>query len=121
VQVLLDPNQDALGVRATLAGSGIRAGYYAGPGKLHAKIVVVDGARVIFGSANWTHGGFATNHELDLAIDHPAVAAVFAAAIARDWEARPRVSWWLAKQVLACHQRRNGDPEEVQERGRHVA
>jgi cardiolipin synthase len=122
VRVLLDPNQDALGARATLAGSGIRAGYYAGPGKLHAKIVVVDGARVLFGSANWTHGGFATNHELDLAIDHPAVAAVYAAAIARDWEALPRVSWWLVgKQVLAGHQLRNGDPEEVQECWRHVA
>jgi phosphatidylserine/phosphatidylglycerophosphate/cardiolipin synthase-like enzyme len=119
VRVLLDSNQDALGVRATLAGSGIRAAYYAGPGKLHAKIVVVDSARVLLGSANWTHGGFATNHELDLAIDHPAVAAVYAAAIAHDWDVRPRA--FLAKQVLACHQLWHGDPEEVQERWRDVA
>lgn len=111
VQVLLDPSQDALGVRATLAASGIRADYYAGPGKLHAKIVVVDRARVLFGSANWTHGGFATNHELDLAIDHPAVAAVYADALARDWDARPRVALWPIPATSEAGSRLSSTPE----------
>jgi len=85
VRVLLDPHQDTLGVRDTLRRAGVPAAYYRGPGKLHAKVVVVDEERVIFGSANWTNSGFGANHELDLEIRSRPVAAVFQRALAEDW------------------------------------
>ena len=33
---------------------------------LHAKAIVADATSVLFGSANWSGGGFARNHELDI-------------------------------------------------------
>ncbi len=117
VRVLLDPHQDTLNVRETLRHAGVPAAYYPGPGKLHAKIVVVDGQRVIFGSANWTNSGFGTNHELDLEIRSPPVAAAFQRALAEDWRA---VSL-TGPQIIPGHQAGNRDSQEAEECRRHIA
>ena len=55
---------------------------------LHAKAIVADARAVLFGSANWSGGGFARNHEVDIEIvDSPAVAAAMLAQMALDWRA----------------------------------
>jgi phosphatidylserine/phosphatidylglycerophosphate/cardiolipin synthase-like enzyme len=55
---------------------------------LHAKAIVVDRRSVLFGSANWSAGGFIRNHEIDLEIhDNPVVAASFLAQMESDWRA----------------------------------
>ncbi len=92
VRVLLDRQQDTTSARATLRQGGMAAEYYAGAGKLHAKTVVIDGTRVILGSANWTHSGFTSNHELDLEILSPAIAIVFETAMGKDWPAGAHAS-----------------------------
>ncbi len=122
VRVLLDAHQDETDARGTLIQAGIPAAHYRGPGKLHAKAVVIDGQRVLFGSANWTNSGFGANHELDLEIVSPGVAAVFEAAMARGWPGnRVRAGGLPPQQVLPRHQTRDRDPHQVQERRRDVA
>jgi phosphatidylserine/phosphatidylglycerophosphate/cardiolipin synthase-like enzyme len=88
VRLLLDPQQrpsDA--AAAQLRGAGIDVRLYRGGGeKLHAKVAVVDGRRVLVGSANWTRSGFEHNHELDVEIvDSAPVADAFLPAIDADW------------------------------------
>jgi len=90
VRVLLDPNQhpsDAAAVELEAAGVAVRR--YRGHGeKLHAKVAVADATRVLMGSANWSSGGFRSNHELD--VEMPAAAPVAAAITAQfeaDWAA----------------------------------
>ncbi|HWW09586.1 MAG TPA: phospholipase D-like domain-containing protein, partial [Candidatus Acidoferrales bacterium] len=55
---------------------------------LHAKAIVADEARVLFGSANWSGGGFARNHELDIEIvQSPAIALAMLAQMRLNWDA----------------------------------
>lgn len=89
VRLLLDPTQrpsDA--ASAELRAAGVPLRLYTGHGELlHAKAMVVDGSTVIFGSANWSGGGFSRNHEIDLVIhDSAAVAAALLAAVDADWD-----------------------------------
>lgn len=89
VRVLLDPSErpsDA--AAAALRAHGVPVRLYRGRGeKLHAKVGIVDGASVVFGSANWTVSGFGHNHELDVGIPAaPAVAAAFESRFQADWE-----------------------------------
>ena len=90
VRALLEPTQPQNTTSmALLRGSGARVDFFipvAGE-KLHAKLGIFDGAMVIFGSCNWSHSGFTANHELDLAITSPALAARFLQAVVADWQA----------------------------------
>jgi phosphatidylserine/phosphatidylglycerophosphate/cardiolipin synthase-like enzyme len=90
VRALLEPTQaQNTTSMALLRGSGARVDFFipvAGE-KLHAKLGIFDGAMVIFGSCNWSHSGFTANHELDLAITSPALAARFLQAVVADWQA----------------------------------
>ena len=72
--VLLDPNQDLnQAAAARLRDAGVQTRFYRTSGeKLHAKAMVVDGATLVVGSANWTSSGFTRNHELDAVIRSPA-------------------------------------------------
>ena len=76
VRVLLDPSQPSSSpAAAALRAAGIPVRWYRSRGELlHAKAIVADRTSVLFGSANWSGGGFARNHELD--IELPAAAAV---------------------------------------------
>jgi len=47
----------------------------------------VDRHRLIVGSASWTSSGFLHNHELDAAIESPAVASQALARMESDWTA----------------------------------
>jgi phosphatidylserine/phosphatidylglycerophosphate/cardiolipin synthase-like enzyme len=90
VRVLLDPSQPSSDPSYTaLLADGIEVRWYRSHGELlHAKAIVADGASILFGSANWSGGGFARNHELD--IELPAAATVAAAMLAQmnlDWVA----------------------------------
>src|SRR5207248_264896 len=71
-RLLLDPSErPSDGPAARLRQAGVAVRLYHGDGeKLHAKVAVADASDVIFGSANWTHGGFERNHELDVAVRH---------------------------------------------------
>ena len=90
VRVMLDPGQrpsDASAARLAAAGVALRR-YRSSGEKLHAKLAVADGRTAIFGSANWTSGGFQRNHEVDVEIlDAPAVAAQITAMVDADWSA----------------------------------
>ena len=88
VRVLLDPDQRPSDASADLLrAAGVSVRLYRGSGeKLHAKAAVADGRRVLFGSANWTAGGFSRNHELDIGFDSAPAAATLLAAMRADWE-----------------------------------
>lgn len=90
ITLVLDPSERPSDASVeALRRDGIPVHLYAGGGELlHAKALVADGESVLFGSANWSGGGFRRNHELDLEIPHaPGVAATFVAAIDADYEA----------------------------------
>jgi phosphatidylserine/phosphatidylglycerophosphate/cardiolipin synthase-like enzyme len=88
VRILLDPDQRPSDASADLLrAAGVSVRLYRGSGeKLHAKAAVADGHRILFGSANWTAGGFARNHELDIGFDSAAAAGTLLAAMRADWE-----------------------------------
>jgi cardiolipin synthase len=90
VRVILDPTQrpsDASAAELRSAGVGVRL-YHGSGESLHAKSLVADGALVLFGSANWSGGGFVRNHEIDVEVRHSrAVARTFLAAMEADWAA----------------------------------
>lgn len=90
VRVMLDPGQrpsDASAAHLSAAGIALRR-YRTSGEKLHAKLAVADGRTAIFGSANWTGGGFQRNHEVDVEVlDAPAVAAQLTAMVDSDWSA----------------------------------
>lgn len=90
IRVLLDPSErPSDGPAAALAAAGVDVRVYRSSGeKLHAKLGVADGAQALFGSANWTAGGFERNHELDvLVVDSAAVAAELTSMVDADWAA----------------------------------
>ena len=88
IRVLLDPTQsqnlDALGF---LRAAGAEARFFtpAATELLHAKLALVDGTSVLFGSCNWTRSGFSRNHELDLLVRDRALAEIFRARADQDW------------------------------------
>jgi phosphatidylserine/phosphatidylglycerophosphate/cardiolipin synthase-like enzyme len=88
LRVLLDPTQ-AQNTQAMTelqaSGAEVRLYVQAGDELLHAKLAVFDRAAVLFGSCNWSRSGFTRNHELDLMVHDPALAAVFLSRLDRDW------------------------------------
>jgi cardiolipin synthase len=90
VRVMLDPGQrpsDASAAALTAAGVDLRR-YRTSGEKLHAKLGVADGRTAVFGSANWTAGGFQRNHEVDVEVlDAPQVASLLTAMVDADWSA----------------------------------
>lgn len=92
VRLLLDPSQHSSdpSYQALLA-AGVPLRWYRSHGELlHAKAIVADGTSVLFGSANWSGGGFARNHELDIELPRaPGVAAAMLAQMSLDWAASP--------------------------------
>ena len=89
VFILFDPNQDLNQLAAArLRDAGVNVRFYRTQGeKLHAKCMEVDGQALVVGSANWTSSGFLHNHELDAAIDSPALATMALARMEADWKA----------------------------------
>ncbi len=90
VRILLDPSQPSSAPSyAALRGDGIDVRWYRSHGELlHAKAIIADFTSVLFGSANWSGGGFARNHELDIDLPRaPRVAAGMLAQMDLDWVA----------------------------------
>ncbi|TMB89180.1 MAG: phosphatidylserine/phosphatidylglycerophosphate/cardiolipin synthase family protein [Chloroflexi bacterium] len=90
VRVLLDPSQRPSDPSfAALRDAGIAVRLYRSRGeRLHAKAAVADATTVLFGSANWSGGGFARNHELDVEVPRaPALAAQMLDQMRLDWDA----------------------------------
>jgi phosphatidylserine/phosphatidylglycerophosphate/cardiolipin synthase-like enzyme len=90
VRLLLDPRERPSDAPAAeLRARAVPVRLYRGGGELlHAKTMVVDARTVVVGSANWSGGGFARNHELDVVMpDAPAVAHVITQAEDSDWAA----------------------------------
>jgi len=90
VRVLLDPSQPSSDpAYVALRGDGIAIRWYRSRGELlHAKAIVADRVSILFGSANWSGGGFARNHELDIElVNAPVVAAEMLEQMDLDWAA----------------------------------
>lgn len=88
VRVLLEPTQSQnIDAMAFLKAAGALVRYFTPVSGelLHAKLGIIDGATVLFGSCNWTRSGFSRNHELDLAVRDAGLAQVFAARADQDW------------------------------------
>ena len=68
-----------LRLRAGLSG--------AGSGIVHSKFAVIDAARVLTGSFNWTYSAEDRNWENLVAIDSPGVAQAYARQFHRMWQA----------------------------------
>lgn len=43
---------------------------YSGEGTLHAKLIIIDGAKVIVGSSNWSYHSLEKNHEANLLMNN---------------------------------------------------
>jgi phosphatidylserine/phosphatidylglycerophosphate/cardiolipin synthase-like enzyme len=54
-------------------------------GKIHAKGIVVDGERVLLGSANWNNNSVRDNREVILVLEGPEVGAYYRRAFEADW------------------------------------
>ena len=63
-------SEKCLGGRLALAGAELRH-WNPERGKLHAKLMIVDGERAYTGSANWTVSARTRNQELLLELDQP--------------------------------------------------
>jgi phosphatidylserine/phosphatidylglycerophosphate/cardiolipin synthase-like enzyme len=90
VRMLLDPSQPSSAPSyAALRVDGIQVRWYRSRGELlHAKAIVADATSILFGSANWSGGGFARNHELDIELmGAPAVAGAMLAQMDLNWAA----------------------------------
>ena len=90
VRLLLDPSQHSSDPSyQSLLAAGVPVRWYRTHGELlHAKAIVADSAGVLFGSANWSGGGFDRNHELDIEMRQaPSVAGQILAQMALDWAA----------------------------------
>ena len=90
VRLLLDPSQHSSDpAYQSLLSAGVPVRWYRTRGELlHAKAIVADAAAVLFGSANWSGGGFDRNHELDIDMPQaPGVASQMLAQMALDWTA----------------------------------
>lgn len=90
IHVLLDPSQHSSDPSyQLLLQAGVPIRWYRSHGELlHAKAIVADGSAVLFGSANWSGGGFDRNHELDVELpDAPAIASAMGAQMGLDWSA----------------------------------
>lgn len=90
LHILLDPSQPSSdpSIQA-LRSAGVDVRLYRSRGELlHAKAIVADATRVLFGSANWSGGGFARNHELDIEIvESPRIALAMLAQMRVNWDA----------------------------------
>jgi len=90
IRVLLEPTQqqnvDAM-AQLKAAGAQVRFFTPVSDELLHAKLGIIDGATVLFGSCNWTRSGFSRNHELDLLVRNPALARLFQMRADQDWTA----------------------------------
>lgn len=90
VRLLLDPSQHSSDPEyQSLSTAGVPVRWYRTRGELlHAKAIVADSTAVLFGSANWSGGGFDRNHELDIEMAHaPGIAAAAVAQMDLDWRA----------------------------------
>jgi len=90
VRLLLDPSQHSSDPSyQALLGDGIDVRWYRSRGELlHAKAIVADAQTVLFGSANWSGGGFARNHEIDIDLPQaPRIAQLMLAQMDLDWAA----------------------------------
>ena len=90
VRLLLDPSQHSSDPSyQSLLSAGVPVRWYRTRGELlHAKAIVADSDSVLFGSANWSGGGFDRNHELDIEMRQaPSVAGQILAQMALDWDA----------------------------------
>lgn len=90
VRLLLDPSQHSSDPSyQSLLSAGVPVRWYRTRGELlHAKAIVADSEGVLFGSANWSGGGFDRNHELDIEmLRAPEVASQILAQMALDWRA----------------------------------
>ncbi len=88
IRALLEPTQsqniDAMAVLKS-AGALVRFFTPVNGELLHAKLGIIDGDTVLFGSCNWTRSGFSRNHELDLLVKDASLARVFQARADQDW------------------------------------
>lgn len=59
----------------------------------HTKGIVIDSARVLLGSHNWTNQGVEANRDASLLIDNPQIAAYYERVFLHDWDrlARPTI------------------------------
>ena len=90
VRLLLDPSQHSSDPSyQSLLAAGVPVRWYRTRGELlHAKAIVADSTGVLFGSANWSGGGFDRNHELDIEMRQaPEIATQILAQMALDWRA----------------------------------
>lgn len=88
VRVLLDPSQHSSDPSyQSLVSAEVAVRWYRTRGELlHAKAIVADSDGLLFGSANWSGGGFDRNHELDIEIpDARVIADQMQAQMTLDW------------------------------------
>lgn len=59
----------------TLSGLPAKKGNYFG--KMHMKVLVIDGKKAYFGSANWSNSAFGLNYESLHFSDHPEIVTIY--------------------------------------------
>lgn len=114
VRLVMSPDEDPAWVpdRAALLAAGVELRYMGSP-YVHAKAILVDGARLFVGSENFTQTSLDENREIGVITDDPTATARVAAAFERDFDsgdaavtvgATPtrssRIGWWTPGEDL---------------------
>lgn len=110
VKVLLDPNKPVVfpneKTASVLKAAGIDVRWLDvnmdTEEKLHAKLCTFDNDTVVLGSANFTHNGYAVNHEADVEVQSKTASNAFDSFFQDQWDHRslknaPDVPDWEAK------------------------
>lgn len=74
--------------KALLASKGIERVIFPRSIKMHAKTIIVDGARAFVGSENLTSNSLNNNRELGILVEDPTVIKTLSATVQKDWNAQ---------------------------------
>ncbi len=91
VRVILEPRLSGdnvnLGMMEYLRENGIEARWASLDYKLtHAKMMLIDGKKVLVGSTNWSRSALNDNREYSVLIEDEKIASEFLANFEKDWE-----------------------------------
>jgi phosphatidylserine/phosphatidylglycerophosphate/cardiolipin synthase-like enzyme len=85
VRIIADEYTTDRPVLTLLKERGINIKYDSKDTTTHAKLIIIDSKIIIIGSTNWSHYALDKNHEANVVVNSPALAAQFEAYFEKIW------------------------------------